>query len=271
MFSQNDSITGSYYQSSGNPEGGTTTIVLPNNTFVVGYFGGMRKGTWKLIKNDAYKFTYHVEPKFVLYGRHNSKLKDSVAISMSIDGNKGVSVRFNGSSSDAFTPVFNKGANCFDYPYIYKQKEKLNSLEAFAPDYSNYLEGKLGDLPGFYSFKIEEDYNEFILAGLSEEYSEAGSFKATYKNGILSLGADTDLKKSGQYEDLDEETLSFIKSHIEIDILPKLLEYGNEFFPHYENPMATDLIPFTRLESQLNSSKAINIEATSLFIATCED
>ena len=96
MNAQNDSIAGSYYQSSGNPEGGTSFIVSPNNHFVVAYFGGVQKGTWKLLENDTYEFIYHSEPKFVLYGRQNPQLKDSVAISFAVDRSRGIAFRING-------------------------------------------------------------------------------------------------------------------------------------------------------------------------------
>lgn len=271
MHAQNDSIAGSYYQSSGNPEGGTSFIVSPNNHFVVAYFGGVQKGTWKLLENDTYEFKYHSEPKFVLYGRQNPKLKDSVAISFAVDRSRGIAFRINGNKNDTFTPMFNKGANCFSYPYIHKQTEKLTSLDAFSPDYANYRDGKLDDLPGFYNFEITDTYNDFIIAGLSEEYSQGGSFIAKYKDGILSLDERTKLKRGKAYEDIDEETRNFVNSHTESEILPSLLEYGNEFFSHVENPTDNDLIPFKRLEVTIKSSKDVVVSENSLFFASCDD
>ncbi|CAH8283289.1 hypothetical protein EV196_102251 [Mariniflexile fucanivorans] len=271
MFSQNDAISGSYYQSSGSPEGGANFIVMPNNHFVVAYFGGIQKGTWKLEADGTYEFKYHAEPKFVLYGRHNTRLKDSISVSLAVDGNKGIAFRFNGSTDDIFTPMFNKGANCFSYPYIYKQKDKLISLDAFSPDYKNYDDGRQGDLPGFYSFKIEESYNDFIVAGLSEEYSQGGSFRAKYKDGVLLLDEMTNLEKRGDSEDLDEETLSFVTRHTEFEIFPKLLEYRNEFFPHYDDPTDEDMIPYTKIDSVNKSSKDIIVSEAYLFYTSCED
>lgn len=271
LFAQNTSISGSYYQSSGNPEGGTTFIIVPNNTFVVAYFGGMRKGTWKQNENDGYTFVFHVEPKFVLYGRNNPKLKDSVSVRMSIDANKGFAVRFNKLKKGEFKPVFNEGANCFSYPYIYKQKDDLTNLEAYAPDFRKYFEGEIYELPEVYDFKIKESYNEFILAGLSAEYSRAESFMATYNNGVLTIEGNKDLKKRKNFEDLDNETLAFIKQHTENEMLPKVLDYGNTFFPNYENPTETDLKSFFRIEPKLTSSKGITVSKSSLFVTNCED
>ncbi|MEO8773377.1 MAG: hypothetical protein ABI263_00595 [Gelidibacter sp.] len=270
-FSQNEEIIGSYYMSSGNPEGGTTLYIMPNNTFVVGYFGGLQKGTWEF-KEDAYHFTYHKEPKIVLYGRHNPSLKDSVSVNMSVDSNGEFAVRFNPEENIPFTPIFNRDANCMDYPYIYKQKEVLHTLEVHLPDLRYYYEETLSDLSEIYRFKSHKGFNEFILTGLSTEYSAGGAFQATYGNGILSLNNGEDnLKKNGSYEDFDEETLGFITQHTEMEIFPELLEYGNEFFPYYENPTQTDIKPFTRIDVESLASKNIKFSEKSLFIATCEN
>ncbi|NRD23674.1 hypothetical protein HNV10_10505 [Winogradskyella litoriviva] len=271
MHAQNDSITGSYYQSSGNPEGGTTFIVLPNNHFVVAYFGGVQKGTWKLVDNNTYEFKYHSEPKFVLYGRQNPQFKDSVAISFAVDRSRGIAFRINGKKNDSFTPMFNKNANCFSYPYIYKQTEKLTSLDAFSPDYRNFRDGKLDDLPGFYKFEINEDYNDYIIAGLSEEYSQGGIFYATYNDGFLVLDERNKLNKRAEIDDIDKETLDFVYSHTQSEILPDILEYGNEFFPHIEDPTDNDLIPFKRLEFTIESSKDVVVSEKNLFFASCDD
>ncbi len=271
MFSQNDTITGSYYQSSGNPEGGTNFIILPNNTFVVAYFGGMRKGTWELKENDSYAFTFHVEPQFVLYGRYNPKFKDSVAVRMSTDSDNYAVVRFNDEKQTRFTPVFNKDANCFSYPYIYSQKEALKTLEAFTIRYSDYGKAEFEGLTDYFSFKIDEDYNEFMLTGLPKSYSEGGSFMATFTDGILAIEGEKPIKKRKAYNEIDEETLGFVKQHTENEMLPKVLSFESEFFPYYDHPTETDLKSFLRIEPQLKSSKGITISEHSLFVVTCED
>lgn len=254
-FSQNEKILGSYYMNSGNPEGGTTLFVMPHNTFVVAYFGGLCKGNWEL-KEDAYQFTYHSEPKVVLYERHNPRLKDSISVNMSVDRDGELAVRFNAEENDPFTPVFNKDANCMDYPYIYKQKEVLINLIVHVPDLRYGYEETLQDLSEIYNFKNAEGLNEFILAGLSDEYSEGGTFQATYGNGVLTLnGGQDNLKKSGNYEDIDPEILGFITQHTEMEMFPTRLEYGHEFFPYYEDPKPKHLKPFKRIDSKKSSAK----------------
>ncbi|QNK77613.1 hypothetical protein H7F37_00535 [Winogradskyella sp. PAMC22761] len=271
LYAQNDQISGSYAQSSGNPEGGSTFIVLPNQTFIVAYFGGARKGTWKLKADGIYEFTYHAEAKFVLYGRFNSELKDSVNVSIGVDSREDLAVRFNKISEEPFTPIFNKNANCFSYPYYYKQKGKLNTLEVSVPRDDYYYEDEPTDSVSIYSFKVEENYNDFILAGLSENYSQAGSFIAKYHDGVLLLDAYTKLRKGKNYEDLSEETLNFAKTYTETEILPQKLEYGNEFFPYYEYPNENELKPFYKIASEVKDLKGITFTENSLFIATCDD
>lgn len=272
VFSQDEvaSIAGSYRVSGNSPEGGSSIIVMPNNKFVVGYFGGMRRGTWEF-KDGNYYFEYQVEPKFVLYGRVNPSIKDSIALRMCVDGVRGYTVRFNGSNDDSFLPIFNEGANCFSYPYIYKQKEPLERLAAYAPDPRTYYEDELRAYPEIYDYIIKEDYNEFILAGLKSEYSEAGSFTAIFKDNSMVIDGGKSIKKGRNYEDLKGEDMTYIENYTQTEILPVSLEYGNEFFPNYEEPSVDELIPFSRIEAILIPSGKVKIGTKSLFVARCED
>ena len=270
-FSQDDEIIGSYYMSSGNPEGGTTLIIMPNNSFVVAYFGGLRKGTWEL-NDDTYQFNYHTEPKVVLYGRQNPNLMDSIAVSMSLDSDGDFAVRFKIEGNVPFQPIFNQNANCLSHPYIYQQKGALHNLEIYTPDLRDTYEETKENLSEIYSFKNTEAYNEFILSGLSEEYSEAGFFQATYATGILTLNDGEDrIEKSENYDAIDEETLAFITQHTEMEIFPERLEFGHEIFPYYENPTPKDLKPYTRITAHFLTPKNIEILKNSLFTANCED
>jgi len=269
---QSDSaeIVGSYYMSSGNPEGGSHFIVMPDHTFVVTYFGGMRKGTWEL-QDDRYFFTYHVEPVFVLYARNNPKVTDSVSVRIAIDGNRSFALRLNASGDEPFTPLFNKNANCFDYPYILKQKEALKNLDAYAPDRGYRSQNELEDLGEQYSFNTEIQHNEFILAGLSREYSTPRSFSATFANNSMVLNDSKTIEKSGEIEDMNAEDMQFVKQFIETELFPKQLVYGNEFFPHYDSPTETNIQPYVRIEAKLTSLQHIVIQEKSLFLANCED
>ena len=271
LMAQNKEITGKYYESSGNPEGGTTFIVMPNNTFVVAYFGGIQKGTWEAIDN-FYTFTYHSEPKFVLYGRKNPTVRDSVFISFSVEANLKYAVRFNATKDQSFNPIFNNGANCFSYPYGYKQVEPFKIIEAYAPALVAYYSGEAQGSSELYSYAIEDDYNEYLLTGLPSEYSQGGSFRALFENGELILGDGKSIKKSGDIKDLREEDLKFITSHTENELLPKVLEYGNQFFPYFDESNETNLIPFTRIEPKRSTPKSpLQVSEKSLFVVTCEE
>ncbi|WP_271855994.1 hypothetical protein [Patiriisocius marinus] len=271
LMAQNNEIEGTYYESSGNPEGGTTFIVMPNNTFVVAYFGGIQKGTWEATDN-YYTFTYHSEPKFVLYGRKNPTLRDSVFINFSVEANLKYAVRINATKNKSFNPIFNDGANCFSYPYRYNQTEPVKTIDAYAPAIVEYYLGEPQGSSELYSYAIEHDYNEYLLTGLPSTYSNGGSFKAVFENNELILGEGKSIKKSGEIKDISEEDLLFITAHTENEILPKVLEYGNEFFPYFDETNQSNLIPFTRIEAIRSIPKfPLQINKKSLFIVTCED
>jgi len=263
-------ITGSYSMSSGSPEGGTSLIVLPDHTFVQVYFGGIQKGTWEVVA-EQYTFTYHEEPRLVLYARKNPTIKDSVTVRMAIDEHNGLAFRFNGGTKTAFTPVFNENANCFDYPYIYSHNGTLLQVDALINDSRGYDQGELKQPQDIYNFDMLRDYNEFMVAGLPSAYSKGGSFTATLENNILHINGSKSVRKGQEYKDINKEDLLYIENHVASEILPKLLEYGNEFFPYYESPTEADLIPFTRIKAKISVTKEFEIlQDTSLFVARCQ-
>lgn len=270
-FSQNkeEAISGSYYISSNDPHGGTHFIVMPDQHFVVAYFGGMRKGTWKR-HGDTYHFTYHTEPRFVLYARQNPSIVDSIQVRVGLDGNQGFAARFNGSPLDAFTPIFNEDSNCYSYPYIYKQTAALEQLDVYAPDLREYYQGEIHELPDYYSFHIGATYNEFMLKGLPDEYSTEGSFTATFSNGSMIIDNQTNLKKRRNYADLNPEDLQYFEQYTNTEIFPSQLNYGNEFFPYVEEPTDDDMLPFTRIEAVLIASDGV-VDGAVLFVSRCEE
>ncbi|WP_194852516.1 hypothetical protein [Nonlabens antarcticus] len=272
LYGQNlvDPISGSYNMGSNDPLGGTHFIVMPDQQFVVAYFGGMRKGTWERYE-DTYQFTYHVEPQFVLYGRKNPSIADSIQVRVGLDGNRGFAVRFNGTKTDAFTPIFNEDSNCYSYPYIYKQTAALEQVDVYAPDLREYYEGEIHEIPDYYSFKVGATYNEFVLTGLSREYSTERSFTAQFKEGSMIINGSESIKKSGDYADLNPEDLNYFKQYTTTEIFPPQLEYGNEFFPYNDEPINDDLIPFNRIDAVLVSSDGVVVGGESFFVVRCEE
>lgn len=271
MLSQSEVITGAYYQSSGNPEGGTSLIIMPDNNFAILYFGGMRKGTWKRIEN-IYMFTFHTEPKFVLYGRYNPISKDTIKVHFSVDANLGYAVRFNDNIETPFIPIFNEDANCFKYPYTYTQKKALQQLTTYAPDLRSYYPGEIRkSFSQQYDFDIQESYNEFLLKGLPEEYSREGSFTAYFNDDDLLIERGGRMQKRSTYQEINEEDLFFIEKMTKNELFPKILDSSSEFFPYEENPSDTDLIPFIRIEGVVTTVKEANVSITPLFVVSCEE
>ena len=90
-----DEIIGLYALSSSTPEGGAHMFVLENGTYAIAYFGGIRTGQWKKIKDDTFRFTPNTkQSEFELYGRYNRDLGDSLKIF------------FNGFENCIFAPFF---------------------------------------------------------------------------------------------------------------------------------------------------------------------
>lgn len=261
-------ITGVYSMSGNSPEGGSHIIVMPNNRFVTAYFGGMRKGTWQY-KNDTYWFTYHTESKLTLYGRNNPTINDSISIAMNVNGRNDLAIRFNDNSQ--FTPIFNEGANCFLYPYVHTLQLALVTLEAFIPDKRRYYEGEIGALSKIARFDINASYNQYILIELPEEYTVEASFTAIFKDNTMQIDNSEVIKKRNAYENINAEDMQYFEQFTNTELLPPVLAYGNEFFPYFENPLETDLIPYTRINFRTIASKGISIAQTSLFISRCED
>jgi hypothetical protein len=271
-LSQSESvdIAGSYHKSSKDPHGGSHLIITPNNTFVVTYFGGMRKGTW-LENDDGYEFTYHTEPEFVVYARHNPSITDSVIIRAHVDAVNGDAIRINPKASNEFRLIFNEHANCFSYPYIYKHHQAIESLDLYTANGGNYREGAYQDTSEtYYNYAIDLSFNELILTGLPPEYSVSRSFKANYNNGSLSIANAGSLNKTSEYAEINKEELDYINRYIKNDVFPKVLNSNSEFFPRYDDPIESELTPFIRVDSEKKEFKNIRINPNSMFTAVCE-
>ena len=102
-------IVGTYKLPSSDPQGGQSVIIFENNTFATFFFGGALKGTWEIIGNQV-KFKTEGHPKFYLYGRESSSLKDSTHLNFSCEESS--LVNLNSKTSDTFQPLFNADANC---------------------------------------------------------------------------------------------------------------------------------------------------------------
>ena len=123
VIAQKSTIIGMYSTSMGSNQQATAAIfVLDNNNFLEAYFGGMRKGTWKIIKDSLVEFKYTDIPAspFTLFGRQNKNIGDSVR--MFFEGFNASPAAFHFGNLKCrmplMTKVFNDDANCISFPNV---------------------------------------------------------------------------------------------------------------------------------------------------------
>ena len=227
----------------------------------------MITGTWKK-DGDLISFKNRVEPKFVLYGRTSTIVKDTVNVRFNVRENQGVAVGFTKQEPTYLKYVFNKNANCFSYPYIHKQTEKVTNLYVATIPYNSASKTSASAV---FHFQNPENFNEFILINLPDEYTEDINFSARIENDLLYF--DTNVKGSTKrpLESLSEEDSFYLKNYTQNSILPAMLEYGHEFFPYVEQPTAQDLAPFNRIEPTILKYLKIELVKGSFFYTTCEE
>ena len=260
-------VSGVYHVRGNSPEGGTNYVLFPDNTFVVGYFGGMITGTWKK-DGDLISFKNRVEPKFVLYGRTSTIVKDTVNVRFNVLENQGVAVGFTKQEPTYLKYVFNKNANCFSYPYIHKQTEKVTNIYVATIPYNSASKTSASAV---FHFQNPENFNEFILINLPDEYTEDINFSARIENDLLYFDTNLEGSTKRSLESLSEEDSFYLKNYTQNSILPAMLEYGNEFFPYVEQPTAQDLVPFNRIEPTILKYLKIELVKGSFFYTTCEE
>ncbi len=253
-------IVGLYRLPNANPESGQTVIIFENNTFATFFFGGALKGTWKMVSNQI-NFKTDANPKFYLYGRNLSALKDSTQLNFSCEEN--ALVNLNTKTSNTFQPLFNKDANCFNYPYIHKTNTPLGYLAVAKQEHS------ANDSFDIYNYEIDEKYNDLMVIGLSDQYTTAIEFSAIYKAGNLYFGSDKAASKKPLSMEDSVEDKAYMDHFMATALIPEILIYGNEFFPNYDNPTPAELAPFTRIEPIKKEKGKVTIGKDNLFTATC--
>jgi len=258
-----EDIVGRYKLPNSNPEGGQSVLIFKNNTFATFYFGGALKGTWKIVGNEV-QFKTESNPVFYLYGRTLKSLKDSTHLNFSSE--KNTLVNLNPKYNEAMQPLFNKGANCFGYPYVYKTNKHLRDL-TFAKQ--NYRKANSFDI---YKFKVNKKYNDLIVIGLPHEYTTESTFSALYKEGNLYFGyGDKPASKSSRPMKKNSENKTFLTEFMSKELIPQPLVYGNEFFPNYDNPTEEELTPFTRIAPIKITKGKVILRKQHLFTAKCEN
>lgn len=265
----NEDVVGVYKEKSNDPVGGSTFVFLPDQSFVMSYFGGLQKGTWEIIGQDI-RITKTAEPQFALYGRNLNSLGNKTQVDFSMDADNGVMVGLDSNKKSHLKPVFNEGANCYRHPYIFTQNEKLVQLYAaqtIREDVDTNLEEK--SYSQVYHFNIFGVYNDLILINLPSEYTEKWSALITFENDKLYLEYGDEGMQKSPIDSLSEEDITMINHFSKQSLFPNQIQSGDEFFPYSENPTQEELKPYNRIDVLEISQKVITIEEIPFFTATC--
>ena len=266
-----DDVVGQYNLPSSDPQGGESVFVFSDNTFLTVYFGGMLKGDWKIVEDEILFKTVAV-PQVVMYGRKLNSLRDTTQMDFSgFTGNR-VLVSFGEGNALEMRTVFNKNANCFDFPYLYKTTTVLSEF-GFAMGKTEIRNESDYNSLNLYQYENLKKYNDLIAVDLPSEYTSETMFSAKYIDGKLFFNHHSTAASRRELDDSNEEDARFFKEFMKRELLPDILEYGSEFYPVVEYPTDKVLQPFYKIEpSQIKviQKKDVKISGTSLFQATCE-
>lgn len=266
-----EGIVGVYKSKSNDPHGSSTTVFLPDNTFIIAYFGGIQKGTWQQIDQKVL-LKLRTEPQFVLFGRNLSSLGNKTKINFQVEASNGAMVGLDPNEKTNLKLVFNEDANCFTYPYVFTQEKELIQLHAAQNTWGNEDYNTEGNpYEKIYHFNIFGAYNDLILINLSSEYTTKSTIYAMYKDGMLFMESEDEGIQKSALESLSEEDSVFINHFSNKSLFSNELQIGDEFFPYTENPTQEELKPYTRIGVLEISREGITIEEDPFFFSTCDE
>lgn len=291
QMADQDKITGVYYFSSGNPEGGTSLIVYPENKFVIAYFGNMISGTWELRGQVVYFHPNIEKEPFVLYARKNDTIKNARVLFIGFDRGNPAYVNFS-NSVKGMQAVFNEDANCFAPPYVYESNEKLINLSAALAD--NYIPDGKFELITFDTLGV---FNDFILYKNSEQ-EDIKDFTAQIQNDRLEFSFFDKKVSKRDLSTLDDEESIYLKNFIKLKpyedvvflnsegwIVEPMVRYSLDKFTYDEledvytinaetegsDITVYKLVPYRRVQTGNVKTGSVRILKNSLFTATCDE
>jgi len=191
-----DDIAGVYSMGGYVMDGGAALYMFEGGRYCLLFYGGMRVGNWER-RNGFIEMSLELpEHHFVLYGRKNPNLKEEARIYFSNFQNGATFFKtdFDINSNKELKEVFNKNANCFSYPYIWKGPSFANvafALKAYEDSEIVYFEN-------------EDHYNDFIIYFV-ETAGPAETSYAEFRNNKLRIDGGEWMEKSlfEEGEDLD--------------------------------------------------------------------
>lgn len=189
-------------------------LILPDHEFMIYYFGGFKKGTWKELDKNTIELreTPLFATPVMVYGK--SERSDAAFITFDVHSlyKAHASIRFskNETFTDELQPIFNNWPNCMEEEYIIKKKKsEYNFVNISIP--ANPEFGKFGIQYPYkilnFVFPLDKKYNYFTA--LSGNYANDHLFNITIiKKGnkylIEDYGENTELTR----KDLNEKTLA---------------------------------------------------------------
>ncbi|NRS90356.1 hypothetical protein HNQ02_003296 [Flavobacterium sp. 7E] len=186
---------------------GGSHYLKSDHTFVIIGYATFIVGTWAFEKKDKAEYSgeviftpYYEKDAFTIYGRQTISNKDSTKIMFSSGFYKEetfVHIGTLNSDKPTMKRLFKRGHNEIVYPYVYKSKEKLNTVSFSFLPYSSG--GTLQNyLPEIYTFSNPKNYNDFIAIHTEiDRYNQP--FTYYYKDNLLHYSS----KHYGEKEDLD--------------------------------------------------------------------
>lgn len=192
-------------------------LILPDHEFMIYYFAGFKKGTWKELDKNTIelKETPLFATPVLMYGKSEKPDADFITLDVYSLYKAHASIRFSKDQSftDELKPIFNKWPNCMEEEYRIKKKiGEYNFVNISIPNNPEF--GKFGIQYPYkilnYVFPLDKKYNYFTL--LSSNDANGHLFNITIiKKGnkyvIEDYGENTELER----KDLDEKTIAEVK------------------------------------------------------------
>lgn len=222
-----EDLLGSYGLSFGNrsPEGSPTLFLYHNNRYVIASFGEVQTGTWRVVKEKY----LHLNPNkakypFSVYGRYNPCIGDSTKTSFLGDRfsyRTLITYSKTNESPVNLTPIFNKDANCFDFPYVHKTTSVPQQISLA---FNQFYETSENQETTLYNFKNTTNFNDFIIF----EYTKAENkmpIRVLIDGNKLVFGEHQITQKSPLPKPGSEND-NFIKKMSAINFTPKTIYYN---------------------------------------------
>lgn len=171
-----DSLPGRYHRSGGgDPLGGSDLFILPDNRFVVTYFGGAISGQWRLNDKMVIFTPTAASQPFQLFGRHNPKLGDTTRIFFQgfQDDETFIRLNFQPGDTASMQRVFNISPNCFGFPYVTTFPGKTANIALACKPYIDSREDEATTQP-IYKFSNTQNYNDFTVFYMSARKAPRG-------------------------------------------------------------------------------------------------